>query len=101
MQPNSSQTMSPQYDSTRPSTQSRRAAPTLPTPAVMDEGVEKMPVPMMRPTLSERLANWLILTDFGRKPTSRRSWRRGPDAARGRHLLPLRGIVLLAGSVGS
>ena len=35
----------------RPSTHSSKAAPTLPTLFVMEEGVEKIPVPMIRPTL--------------------------------------------------
>lgn len=51
MHPNSSHTQSPANDSASPSTHNSNAAPTLPTPLVMDDGVEKMPVPMMRPTL--------------------------------------------------
>ncbi|KAH0250504.1 hypothetical protein KCV00_g207, partial [Aureobasidium melanogenum] len=36
--------------------QSMKAAPTLPTLDTIDEGVEKMPVPMMRPTLGEEVS---------------------------------------------
>ena len=51
MQPNSSHTKSPQNASTKPSTHNINAAPTLPTPCVIDDGVENIPVPMIRPTL--------------------------------------------------
>lgn len=49
--PYSSQTKSPQNDSTKPSVQSIRDAPTECTEPRIEEGVEKMPVPMIRPTL--------------------------------------------------
>ena len=49
--PNSSQMKRPQNDRMKPSTQSMRDAPTDPTDPRIEEGVEKMPVPMMRPTL--------------------------------------------------
>ena len=49
--PNSSQMKSPQKERTKPSTQSMSDAPTDPTDPRIEEGVEKMPVPMMRPTL--------------------------------------------------
>ena len=42
---------SPQNDKTKPSTQSMSDAPTEPTEPRIDDGVEKMPVPMIRPTL--------------------------------------------------
>lgn len=53
MVPNSSQMKSPQNESTKPSTQSMSEAPTDPTEPRMEEGVEKMPVPMIRPTLRD------------------------------------------------
>jgi len=51
MMPNSSQIKSPQRENARPSTQSIMDAPTDPTDSRMDDGVEKIPVPMMAPTL--------------------------------------------------
>ena len=50
--PNSSQTKRPQKDSTNPRTQSIREAPTELTDESIDDGVEKIPVPIMRPTLA-------------------------------------------------
>ena len=49
--PYSSQMNRPQNDSAKPRTQSIRDAPTEPTDPRMDDGVEKIPVPIMRPTL--------------------------------------------------
>lgn len=51
MHPNSSHTQRPANDNASPRTHSINAAPTLPTLFVMDDGVEKMPVPIIRPTL--------------------------------------------------
>lgn len=51
MVPNSSQMNKPQNERTNPSTQSISDAPTEPTPLRIEDGVEKMPVPMMRPTI--------------------------------------------------
>lgn len=53
MVPNSSQIKSPQNDRTNPRAQSISEAPTEPTDPRMDEGVEKIPVPMIVPTLNE------------------------------------------------
>jgi hypothetical protein len=53
MHPNSNQTQSPANESTAPRSQRRRAAPTEPTEDVMLDGVEKMPVPIIRPMLYE------------------------------------------------
>ena len=52
MVPNSSQTKRPQNDSTNPRTQSMREAPTEFTDESIDDGVEKIPVPIIRPTLA-------------------------------------------------
>ena len=54
MVPNSSQTKRPQKDSTNPRTQSMpvREAPTEFTDESIDDGVEKIPVPIIRPTLA-------------------------------------------------
>ena len=49
--PNSSQMNSPQNDKTKPSTQSIKDAPTEPTDPRIEDGVEKIPVPIIRPTL--------------------------------------------------
>lgn len=49
--PNSSHINNPQNDKMKPSTQSMKDAPTDPTDERMEEGVEKIPVPMIRPTL--------------------------------------------------
>ena len=49
--PNSSQTKRPQKDNTNPRTQSMREAPTELTDESIDDGVEKIPVPIIRPTL--------------------------------------------------
>jgi hypothetical protein len=49
--PNSNQTKRPQKDTTNPRTQSIREAPTELTEESIDDGVEKIPVPIMRPTL--------------------------------------------------
>jgi hypothetical protein len=51
MHPNSSQTKRPAKERMAPSTQRRRAAPTEPTEDVMLDGVENIPVPMIRPML--------------------------------------------------
>lgn len=51
--PYSSQTKSPQKDSMNPSVQSIKDAPTEWTEPRIEEGVEKMPVPMIRPTLQK------------------------------------------------
>jgi hypothetical protein len=50
--PNSSQTKRPQKDSTNPRTQSMREAPTELTDESIDDGVEKIPDPITRPTLA-------------------------------------------------
>ena len=67
MVPNSSQMNRPQKESTKPRTQSMSDAPTEPTDPRMEEGVEKMPVPMIRPTLykevSERSTKGQVLED--------------------------------------
>ena len=52
MVPNSSQMKRPQNDSTNPRTQSMREAPTELTEESIDDGVEKIPVPIIRPTLA-------------------------------------------------
>jgi hypothetical protein len=52
MHPSSIHTINPAKDTRRPSVQSAKAAPTLPTPLVMAAGVENIPVPMTRPTTS-------------------------------------------------
>lgn len=49
--PYSSHTKRPQKDKTRPRTQSIREAPMEFTEVRIEDGVEKIPVPMMRPTL--------------------------------------------------
>ena len=49
--PYSSQMNKPQNDNTNPRTQSIREAPTDPTDPRIEDGVEKIPVPIMRPTL--------------------------------------------------
>jgi hypothetical protein len=51
MVPNSSQIKSPQNESKNPATQSIRDAPTDPTDPRMVDGVENMPVPIIRPIL--------------------------------------------------
>ena len=51
MVPNSSQTNRPQKDRTKPRTQSMREAPTEWTEESIDEGVEKIPLPITEPTL--------------------------------------------------
>ena len=50
--PNSSQMKRPQKDSTNPRSQSIREAPTELTEESIDDGVEKIPVPIIRPTLA-------------------------------------------------
>ena len=50
--PNSSQTKRPQKDKTNPRTQSMREAPTELTEESIEDGVEKIPVPIIRPTLA-------------------------------------------------
>jgi len=52
MQPNSSQMRRPAKEMKSPASHRSIAAPTLPTPETIDEGVEKIPVPMMRPMLA-------------------------------------------------
>lgn len=52
MHPNSNQIQRPENDRASPRTHSNRAVPTLPTLAVIEAGVEKMPVPMIDPMLS-------------------------------------------------
>jgi hypothetical protein len=54
--PNSSQIKSPQNERRKPATQSNRDAPTEPTDSRMLEGVENMPVPIIRPMLCDELA---------------------------------------------
>jgi hypothetical protein len=49
--PNSSQMKSPQNESKKPATQSKRDAPTEPTEPRILDGVENIPVPIMRPIL--------------------------------------------------
>ncbi len=49
--PSSSQTKSPQKESTNPKTQSISDTPADPTDPIIDEGVENIPVPMILPTL--------------------------------------------------
>lgn len=49
--PSSSQTNKPQKERTNPSAHRRSEAPTECTEVRIEEGVEKMPVPIMRPTL--------------------------------------------------
>lgn len=51
MHPNSSQMNRPANDSANPKAHSKSAAPTLPTLSVMEDGVEKMPVPIILPML--------------------------------------------------
>jgi hypothetical protein len=51
MVPNSSQMKSPQNESKNPATQSNRDAPTDPTDPRMVDGVENIPVPIIRPML--------------------------------------------------
>lgn len=52
MVPNSSQIKRPQNERIKPITHNMREAPTEPTEPKMELGVEKIPVPMIRPTLS-------------------------------------------------
>lgn len=52
--PSSSQMNNPQNESANPRTHSIIEAPTEPTDPKIDEGVEKMPVPMIRPTLERQ-----------------------------------------------
>lgn len=54
MQANSSQTQSPDTDSRSPSTHRSIEAPKDPTPLTIEEGVEKIPVPIIRPILKSR-----------------------------------------------
>ena len=51
MVPNSSHMNSPQNAKTNPSTQTMSDAPMEPTPDRMDDGVEKISVPMIRPMM--------------------------------------------------
>lgn len=51
--PNSSQMKRPHAERMKPRTHSMRDAPTDPTEPRIDDGVEKMPVPMIRPTLKK------------------------------------------------
>lgn len=51
--PNSSQMKRPQAERMKPVTHSIKDAPTDPTEPRIDDGVEKMPVPMIRPTLEK------------------------------------------------
>ena len=53
MVPNSSEIKSPQKESKNPATQSNRDAPTDPTDSRMVDGVENIPVPIIRPILDE------------------------------------------------
>lgn len=57
IEPNSSHMNSPQKERMKPRIQSMREAPTEPTELRIDEGVEKMPVPMMRPTLNRGMVS--------------------------------------------
>ena len=50
--PNSSQMKRPQKDIKNPRTQSMREAPTELTDESIEDGVEKIPVPIIRPTLA-------------------------------------------------
>ena len=50
--PNSSHTKRPQKDRTNPRTQSMREAPTELTDESIDDGVENIPDPIIRPTLA-------------------------------------------------
>ena len=52
MVPNSSQIKRPQKERRNPRTQSMREAPTELTEESIDDGVEKIPVPIIRPTLA-------------------------------------------------
>ena len=54
--PSSSQMKRPERHEARPRSQSIKAAPTLPTLDTTDEGVEKIPVPMMRPMLGSHVS---------------------------------------------
>ena len=56
MVPYSNQTNKPQKESKNPRTQSNREAPTEPTEERIEEGVENIPVPMIRPTLTRQLS---------------------------------------------
>ena len=49
--PSSSQMNRPQTDKTKPSSHSMSDAPTDPTDPKIEDGVEKMPVPMVAPML--------------------------------------------------
>lgn len=51
--PYSSHMKSPQNDSKKPRTHNMREAPMEPTELRMEEGVENIPVPIIRPTLNE------------------------------------------------
>lgn len=64
--PNSSQIKSPQKESKKPATQSNRDAPTDPTDPRMVDGVENIPVPIIRPMLD---ANSM------RRKNKKKSWR--------------------------
>ena len=62
MVPNSSQIKSPQKERKKPRTQSMREAPTDWTEDSIDDGVEKIPVPIIRPTLGiERQWAWRLI----------------------------------------
>lgn len=54
--PSSSQTQSPANDRASPRIQSISEAPTECTDERIDEGVEKIPVPMIRPTLNRDMS---------------------------------------------
>jgi hypothetical protein len=51
MVPNSSHVKSPQNEREKPATQSNKDAPTDPTELRIVDGVEKIPVPIIRPML--------------------------------------------------
>ena len=53
MVPYSNHINNPQKESKNPRAQSIKDAPTEPTEERIEEGVEKIPVPMIRPTLHE------------------------------------------------
>jgi hypothetical protein len=66
MGPNSSQIKSPQKESKMPANQSNRDAPTDPTDSRMVDGVENIPVPIIRPILDENSL---------RKTSERKQWK--------------------------
>lgn len=90
MVPNSSQTNRPQKDMTSPRSHSISDAPTEPTDPRIEEGVEKIPVPMVLPTLSGmRFKEWEVSgyeSYMRRVQVETPRWRPIPPAASTRYV---------------